>query len=237
MSEITLGDYSKHSSVDDIFNAYANLGELKDFFYHWGGFNEWLFLKINGIRGDYYDAMMVLISKLGDKTLFPLYIACIASFALLSLLLRKLLKKGGVSARLTMWFGILLVLIIGFAVNVAFTHVTKDLFGYPRPYVALANQNIHLLEAPRSIDDGHRSFPSGHVAFITLLIIGLWPAFRDDWKWYSLLLIVVEGWSRISVGMHFPADVLGAATFSTLIVIGVRYAIYTTLRKIFNLVC
>ncbi|MFW0776786.1 MAG: phosphatase PAP2 family protein [Rickettsiales bacterium] len=215
---------------------FANLGDFKNFFYDWGGLNEWLFLQINSLRGGTYDTVMLLITKLGDHKIFPYVLIGLLGYVFVASIFRKLSGRGAIKPRLVMWFGIFTVLIAGFAVNGLFTIYAKDYFEYERPYVALESKDVHLLE-PQEIDDDKRSFPSGHVGFITFLIISLWPAFRDDWKWYSLLVVAAVGWTRVSLGVHYPADVLWSFLFTTTIIITVRAVTYTILRKLFNVVC
>lgn len=232
----TLGEYSKHSTLNEVYDMFANLGGIKEFFYDWGGLNKWLFKVINDIRGDDYDRIMLLINKMGEHKQFPYFLIGLSIYVVFSLIIRKLRKKGSIRPRLTMWFGIYLVLFAGFMVNWGVITTLKDHFGMPRPYVELATENVHVLEI-RDSDDGYRSFPSGHVSFITFLIIALWPAFNERWRWYALLLPLAVGWARISLGVHYPADVLGGFTISAIDIIVVRAVIYTTLRKVFNIVC
>lgn len=242
MTEPTQPQYIHHGdgtwmSRGELYDNFRGLGGLKEYLYDWGGLNKWLFLQINSIRENSYDAMMVFISKLAEYKLFPYYLAAIFSFFILSLLIRKIRKKGAVKQRTFMWFGIFAVLIVGFAVNGVTTKVAKNVFSYPRPYVELAKSDVNLLEAEDGADDGYRSFPSGHVAFITFIIISLWPAFRSDLKWYSLFLIALVGWSRISVGMHYPADVVGAFLITSMVIIITRMIVYFLLRKFLRIVC
>jgi membrane-associated phospholipid phosphatase len=233
---VGVGDYSKHSSLNDVYDAFADLGNAKDFFYNWGGLNEWLFKMINGIRGEHYDAAMQVISKLADKMLFPYYLAALIAFVLLSALVQKIRKKGGIRPRLVMWFGIIVVLCVGFMGYAFITHTLKDVLSLPRPYVALPAQDVHLIEI-RASEDAYHSFPSGHVGFITLMIFGLWPAFSYDWRWFTLLIIFAVAWSRVSLGVHFPADTVGAFLLIGGFTIVLRHFIYTIFRKLFGIHC
>jgi membrane-associated phospholipid phosphatase len=233
---VGVGDYSRHSSLNDVYNAFADLGNAKDFFYHWGGLNEWLFKMINSIREEHYDAAMLTISRLADKMLFPYYLLTLIAFVILSALVQKIRKRGGIRPRLVMWFGIITVLCVGFLGYALITHTLKDVLAMPRPYVALPVADVHLLEIGEA-EDANRSFPSGHVGFVTLMIIGMWPAFSYDWRWFTLLIILAVGWSRVSLGVHFPADAVGAFLIMASFTIFLRYCIYTVFRKLFGLHC
>lgn len=62
------------------------------------------------------------------------------------------------------------------------------------------------------------SFPSGHSAssmtvFICLLIIAYFLIRNEKWRWVAMiacfLVPFIIGWTRITVHVHFPSDVLG----------------------------
>jgi len=235
MTETAWGE-RKDPTFDEMYQQIGDLGDAKHFFYDWGGLNKWLFKTINGIRNDSYDNVMVLISKMADHKNFLYFMAMLSIFVVCAILIRKLRGKGSIRPRLVMWLGIYLVLIVGYGVNGMVVRTIKDYMEFPRPFVELAKENVHQLEF-RDSDDNHRSFPSGHVAYITFLIIALWPAFSHDWRWYMLLIVPTVGWSRISLGMHYPADVVGGFLIASITIIIVRAVIYTILRKLFNIVC
>jgi len=82
----------------------------------------------------------------------------------------------------------------------------KDLYRRDRPTIR------HLVEA------GGYSFPSGHAmssaAFYGMIGYLLWKAYRRSWQgaWLfpalAALLVLIIGWSRVYLGVHFPSDVL-----------------------------
>lgn len=234
--QYVLGD-GQYMTKDQMYDMFGNVGSTKEIFYDWGGLNEWLFLHINSLRGDTYDQLMLLISQVAYYKTFHYWLGVIGIFALLSLIFHKFTGQHSTKSRLRMWVGIFIVLLCGFAVNSFVVHTLKEFFEFPRPYVALAKENIQLLEVRTGPDDGHRSFPSGHVAFITFIIMSLWPGLNSPMKKAGLLFIALVAWSRVSLGVHFPADTLGAFLITGLLIILLRKFIYRLLGKIFGLHC
>ena len=78
----------------------------------------------------------------------------------------------------------------------------KNYFYSPRPYTYL--KDVFTLGTP--LNDG--SFPSGHLALMTGLLMVLTYYFKKGRLW-AFLFLVILGWSRIYNGVHLPTDVLG----------------------------
>lgn len=79
--------------------------------------------------------------------------------------------------------------------------VLKPLFARERPYVRNRLAAL-LVDAP-----GRHSWPSAHAASSmaagTIWVVGAWP-----WGLALLGLALLIGYSRVYVGVHYPADVL-----------------------------
>jgi membrane-associated phospholipid phosphatase len=63
---------------------------------------------------------------------------------------------------------------------------------------------VHVL-AQRELN---HSFPSGHAAFAMLIVSVFWPYCRYRWRALLVLFAIWVGISRVSVGAHFPIDVI-----------------------------
>ena len=213
-----------------------NFGKM--LFYDWTGGNEALFQSINGIQGgEIYDSLMVHISRISDYKNFPYYFVLLLFCACIDFGRRKFKKRGGANHTPVAWFGVLCVFLCAFAVDGAAVKVIKSTFAYPRPYVALEQNQVTLLDHRENDHaDDHHSFPSGHVSFVTMMLSAVWPVLSKRKRWIGSACVLLVAWSRIAVGMHFPADVFYAALLSIILTFLTRWFMYKQLLR-FRLKC
>lgn len=210
---------------------------VKELFYDWMGGNEVLFYGINGIRGKTYDEVMTAVSWLGKHEHFPYYLAGLLVWLVLSVLARLVMRKQGVGRYIGLWIGVFAVLLVGYATNGLAIKSAKDYFSYPRPYVALAKgAPVNQIEKPEKGKDD-QSFPSGHVAFTLFMVISLWPVLTTAGAWFGVFMVMLMGWSRISLGVHFPADVMGAILITLPVMLLTQALVRTILLKLFRIKC
>ncbi len=145
--------------------------------------NRALFLAINGLAAQMPDALWASLTVLGDT---------LVALSLLLILLRR---------RPDLAFAALLAALPALLLS----HGLKAWVGAARPAAVLGDA-VHVIGPLLKAG----AFPSGHTttAFVlaAVLALGLRSA---GMAWVVLLAALLAGLSRIAVGAHWPADVLG----------------------------
>jgi membrane-associated phospholipid phosphatase len=190
---------------------------MKAILYDWVGLNVWLFHLINGIHGPWIDAFMRLGTRLGDHANFTLYLPMIALFAVYSLRASP--------DRAALWVEVLGVLSIAYVIDGWLVTWIKLWLDLPRPLTALPAGSVIVVGPP----EFRHSLPSGHAAFAMLLAASLWPAMDRPTRLAAAAFVLWVGVSRISVGAHFPADVVAGYLLTLGLVLAIR-AFVTRLR-------
>ncbi|WP_322628583.1 phosphatase PAP2 family protein [Halothiobacillus sp.] len=161
--------------------------------YDWGGWNQSLFLWINHLSFPGSDALAQAGTFVGDHQWYPVYIA-------LALTLAYTRSQWLAPERV-------MVLVWGYLLSWAVIANLKLVLDFPRPLAVLGESAVHVVGRPEFA----HSFPSGHAAFVFLLLGSLAPGASSPLRWGLVVLAFWVIWSRMAVGAHFPADVLGGA--------------------------
>ena len=168
-----------------------------------------LFLFINGIHHEFWDSLMFQITC--KAIWIPMYILIIYSVI-------KVYKKNAI------WIlaGVILAVIFS---DQLITTIIKPFFGRLRPSHDPGMQDlVHLVNG---YSGGRYSFVSGHAATSFGMAFYLWLTVRDKIKWvgYLFLWATVYSYSRIYLGVHYPADIILGA----LVGMAVSYFIFNSL--------
>jgi undecaprenyl-diphosphatase len=104
-----------------------------------------------------------------------------------------------------------IVLVSGFVLEIAVVEAfIKPLIARPRPFWIL--DNVRVIDGAFST----YSFPSGHVALLTVagwILSHYFP--KTAWLW--VVLIGLTAWSRVYNGVHWPSDVLAGVLIGSFI--------------------
>ena len=97
----------------------------------------------------------------------------------------------------------------------------KAAFAVPRPFLVLPAGSVQLLD----VLPANGAFPSGH-AMASALLAGVLAEGRRWWWQAGLMgLVLLVCWSRITIGVHWPLDVLVGAA------LGWAIALFCVLRQ------
>jgi len=197
---------------------------LKAIFYDWDGANVWLFHVINGMRGGFIDRFMWLGTMLGAHENFPFYLAAIALIALMRAIRAEVDVMHTGPHPAIIWLSAIAVFTLAYAVDGFLIAWLKTTLDFPRPLRALPPNSVHVIGIPLY----RYSLPSGHSTFAATVAASLWPVMTRTGRVGLVLFALWVGVSRVSVGAHFPADVLAGFLLGLVVVLTLR----STVRRV-----
>lgn len=179
--------------------------------YDWLGRNSMLFELINGMESPLLDPLMAGLAVASHPGIFPYVIA--------AALILSLARPMSILPRNLAVFAVSYVL-----TSMIIVPVLKSGLDFPRPATVLGEAAIRLLGHP----DPAQSFPSGHAAFAVVLAASLAPGTPILPRVGLIAFAFLSCLSRVWVGAHFPADVIGGVLIALVVVFLSR----TVLRRI-----
>ena len=174
-------------------------------------FNTELFYFINcKLENFLLNFIMPLITDLGGFVWLLIILIIIIIYAHIKK--NSILKKIAIIALIAFLFTDLVVIIL------------KNIFREPRPFIAL--KNVHLLV----VENDPNSFPSGHssstLSVVTVFILNMKKLFKKHYKSINIVLIIfsfIIPFSRIYVGVHYQTDVFAGAVVGVGVALIVNY--------------
>jgi undecaprenyl-diphosphatase len=171
-----------------------------------------LFRFLNGsLSNPIFDFLMPFITDLNKQRLVLVFVA---------LILLWMLLRGKQHVKIA---AVLLIVTIVFSDQLS-SSVFKYWLERPRPCHSL--HNVHLLV---SCGSGY-SFPSSHAVnnFAGALILAF---FFPRSKWWFFGFAAIVAFSRVSVGAHYPSDIIGGAVIG-LLCAGFVLVVFIALEKL-----
>jgi membrane-associated phospholipid phosphatase len=123
--------------------------------------------------------------------------------------------------RITRWMAVIAVFSLAYLLDGALLEYLKPMLDFPRPPLALPQGSLNIVGAA----EYHHSLPSGHSSFAMLVVASLWPVLGCNLRKAGILFVLWVGCSRVSLGAHFPADVMAGFLSSLAVVVLVNIAV------------
>ena len=210
----------------------------KNVLYDWFGYNRILFDALNNATENaaVLKTLKFITDYIGHYMMFPIHI-CILMLIVYTI---THTKNRNIEKELV-YIKSIIVLLATLMLLMTVGQLTKIYFSFVRPY---CSPDIVLNPAVKSVMNGDyhmdkcfRSLPSGHTMYVTTFVLSMWPALNKTLKRLGVATIVSVGLTRVTLGAHFPADIvygfLLAASLSTITRLIVRNTVMKpTLRKL-----
>lgn len=187
---------------------------FKEIFYDWNGYNIKIFSYINKLfNNKIYDNFVLSISEIADvnNIIFTIVLITAIYFYVKN-------KTNTQAIELKAWKESLLTLYFASLFTLPFIEILKFTFKFPRPFCLLSSDIIRTI-GDMSEHICHKSFPSGHSAVSGLIVTSMWNILNKLLKILAIIFIPLVWLSRISIGVHFPIDVLTGTTVAIIVVI------------------
>lgn len=185
--------------------------------YNFQGLNQAIFLYINQLTNHFsiIAAILQIISYCFNISNFAIfYIICCIYFYI------QIKKIQDVNqAYLKFWPIYNKLILIGIIYTIfGFTYtILKFSINLPRPFCSLS-QDSFITIINISLERCLSSFPSSHVGLALLVAYSIWSNITNIQKIIAILIVILVAISRISLAMHYPADLIWSLVITIMII-------------------
>lgn len=200
-----------------------------DFFYNFQGFNQEVFLLINQLTNHFSIIAYIL-------QIFS-YCFNITNFAVIYLILclyfytqLKHVKDPSIrSNKFWIIYNNMVMIGITYTIFCIIYAILKFTVNLPRPFCSL-HTNIFVTIANTSLERCLSSFPSSHTGLAILACYYIWPYITSCQKIIACMVVMLVAISRITLAMHYPADII-YSFFITILLIIIGKIVYKNLEN------
>ncbi len=200
--------------------------------YDWGGLNTLLFEVINRDFGPRYDEMMLLLSRAGEPASFKFYLGALAICLFGELAQLKYKRQAVTPEQVRAVFAMLILMVMGYAAFGLVVGLLKSIVNVPRPFmIPEIRAAMHFAGPYPDPAEYQASFPSAHAATMAFIVTALWRRFNDPFAHgVGVVMVLLVAWSRVAVGMQFPADVVAGVIVGVGVALLIRNYVYRMMR-------
>ena len=166
-----------------------------------------------------FEDSLTIINAIGDPNLFFYHLVFIFIIAI-TLIYRQKDNKNTLNELLILGFSSMITLVISLAIGLTIVELLKNYTNIARPYCSL--DKIYALQHVIQSSICNHSFPSGHIAFSTIVVTSFWPLLNRFFKIIAIIFVCLLAISRVVSGAHFPMDLLGSIVICLPITLCIR---------------
>lgn len=203
---------------------------MLDIFYHFFGANTELFYIINKeLQSWFTPQFMRFISSLFSIFSFALYYSIYTIYCYYNL--RKTSDYNLQHQNFWKKYYALVKTGILYTLFGTIYAILKFTINLPRPFCSLPPQSFTTI-IDTKLERCLSSFPSAHTGLALMITYILWPHLKTYLKIFAIITICLTAISRITLAMHYPADIIYSLIITTMIILLSNFIFNIIKRKI-----
>ncbi len=172
---------------------------------------------INDLQNPTFQGIMQVISTLSKYTMFPFYFIVFVLGAWESCKQVKANNNTLYVSYCRQMKEVAISLIAAYIVYLLWVTGLKHVLHMPRPFAVLPEGTFYVQDYIKNAEDPYASLPSGHAAFIMMVLTALWSILNKLGRNLGIFLLLTVSISRVALGVHFPFDIMVSWLLSLII--------------------